>query len=345
MRPALACLAWLAIAMQMMPAMAQTTPTVRPEHWAAYKQKFVDPGGRVIDDGNGGISHSESQGYGMLLAYLAGNRVDFDVIWSFTRRELLLRDDGLAVWKWDPSSTPHVVDTNNATDGDMLIAYALALAGQAWELPQYTSTAADIVRAIAAKTLITHNGQLIILPGAEGFSAAERPDGPVVNLSYWVFEALPVFAALDPGTDWKAVSDSGLTLIDQTMQGGETLPPEWLSLAARPRPAKGFPAEFSYNAVRIPLYLARSNLEADAALRRLAERMSADDGVGVVNLERGEVKKVLTDPGYRIIPALAACVAGGPEVPADLLTFEPTLYYPSTLHLLAIARLAERPCR
>ncbi|MEK1944510.1 MAG: glycosyl hydrolase family 8, partial [Ensifer adhaerens] len=70
--------------------------TVSAEDWQKYKTKFLDPGGRIIDDGNGGISHSEGQGYGLWLAVLAGSAADFELIWSFTRRELLLRDDGLA---------------------------------------------------------------------------------------------------------------------------------------------------------------------------------------------------------------------------------------------------------
>ena len=74
----------------------------RSEAWQAYKAKFLDPGGRIIDDANGNISHSEGQGYGLLLAVLAGNAADFELIWSFTRTELLLRSDGLAAWKWNP---------------------------------------------------------------------------------------------------------------------------------------------------------------------------------------------------------------------------------------------------
>ena len=101
--------------------------SVSPEAWSAYKGAFLDPGGRVIDTGNGNISHSEGQGYGMWLAVLADNLSDFELIWSFTRTELLVRDDGLSAWKWDPRTRPHVTDINNATDGDILIAYALAL--------------------------------------------------------------------------------------------------------------------------------------------------------------------------------------------------------------------------
>src|ERR1700736_6013073 len=76
--------------------------------WQRYQSQFVRENGSVIDDANGGVSHSESAGYGMLLAFLAGDRASFERIWSFTRDELLIRDDGLAAWRWDPNSKPHV---------------------------------------------------------------------------------------------------------------------------------------------------------------------------------------------------------------------------------------------
>ena len=42
-----------------------------PEAWRAYKAHFVTEAGRVVDTANKGISHSEGQGYGMLLAVAA----------------------------------------------------------------------------------------------------------------------------------------------------------------------------------------------------------------------------------------------------------------------------------
>ena len=36
--------------------------------WRAYLAKFVTPDGRVVDNANGGVSHSEGQGYGLLFA-------------------------------------------------------------------------------------------------------------------------------------------------------------------------------------------------------------------------------------------------------------------------------------
>ncbi|MEK1875668.1 MAG: glycosyl hydrolase family 8, partial [Rhizobium altiplani] len=132
----LLCAASFAVAAVCQPAQARG-PGISPEAWGAYKAKFLDASGRIVDDGNGNISHSEGQGYGLLLAYLANNPADFEQIWYFTRTELLLRDDGLAAWRWDPAVTPHVTDSNNASDGDLLIAYALALAGSAWNKTDY----------------------------------------------------------------------------------------------------------------------------------------------------------------------------------------------------------------
>ena len=135
------------------PLSASAQASISAADWQAYKEHFVESSGRVIDDANGNISHSEGQGYGLLLSYLAGQKSDFDLIWSFTRTELLLRDDGLAVWKWDPAADPHVSDVNNATDGDLLIAYALALAGASWSRTDFTEAAGTIARAIGTEAV------------------------------------------------------------------------------------------------------------------------------------------------------------------------------------------------
>ena len=34
--------------------------------WKVYQQRHILPDGRVVDDGNGGVSHSEGQGYALL---------------------------------------------------------------------------------------------------------------------------------------------------------------------------------------------------------------------------------------------------------------------------------------
>lgn len=315
---------------------------VEADEWTAYEQRFVEPDGRVLDDANGGISHSEGQGYGLLLAYLADDRPAFERIWTFTSTQLLLRDDGLAAWKWEAEATPHITDTNNATDGDLLIAYALARAGQGWEVPAYVDSARQIALAIVQDGLTTHGGRLLIKPGVEGFDADDREDGPVVNPSYWVFEAFPVLAALAPDADWDRLREDGLALLRQAAFGERELPPEWLSLERAPRPAQGFAPEFGYNAMRVPLYMIRAGIDDAPLLRRLLAGMSGPNGgIAIVDLQSGAIREEPTDPGYRMLLSAIACVLDDTSVPQAQQRFEPTTYYPSTLHLLALAHLRE----
>jgi len=323
---------------------AAAAPAVTADEWAAYAAKFITDEGRVIDTANGAISHSEGQGYGLLLAYLANNRSDFDRIWSFTRTELLLRDDGLAVWKWDPSKSPHVQDTNNATDGDLLIAYAAALAGAAWNRPDLTGTAAIMAKAIMDEGVWRADGMTMLKPGSVGFGPGDRRDGPVVNPSYWVYETFDVMNELAPDQGWQRLSSDGRKLLRAAMNiGPAELPPDWVSLHSAPAVADGFPQQFSYNAVRIPLYLLRAGDRDRAILEPFARAMSDESGkVRLVDIASGKTSELLSDPGYRIIPAALRCTLDGAKLPADLTAFQATDYYPSTLQLLALSYVRRR---
>jgi len=313
--------------------------------WGAYKEHFVDPSGRIVDTGNGGISHSEGQGYGLMLAYLAGRPDDFERIWTFTRTEMLLRDDGLSVWKWVPGARIHTPDLNNATDGDLLIAYALWRAGKEWHRPDYLALGRTIAAAIAQHCVVKWKGRSYLLPGVKGFSAEDRQEaGPVVNPSYWVFSALPAMNELMPSPIWASLGDSGVTLIDEAQFGRRRLPSDWVSLGAdRDFMASGFPTEFGYNSLRIPLYLVAGDVTDPERLKRLQAAMTAEDGnPAIFDLARDTVKVSLGEPGYRMMLDLAACAIDGSPLSAASRSFTPTLYYPSTLQLLGLAVVREK---
>ncbi len=325
------------MAMMLFPISA-TAASVTEADWTTYKAAFLDPTGRIIDTANNNISHSEGQGYGMWLAVLADAPADFELIWSFTKTELLVRDDGLAAWKWDPQTDPHISDINNATDGDILIAYALALAAKQWGKPDYADAARSIARTVLAKTVVQRGGRTLLLPGTAGFAEADRPDGPVVNPSYFIFEAFPVLNELVPSPLWAALTKDGVAQIAAYSFGPRKLSADWVSVKTKPRPADGFPQEFGYNSVRIPLYLARAGLGDAKLLERLRAETAIDGGnMATFDLRTGATKDVLSDAGYRIIPALLACVTHKIPLPDDLRRFTSTLYYPSTLHLLALS--------
>lgn len=315
---------------------------ITENEWQAYADAFIRDDGRVVDTANGDISHSEGQGYGLLLAVLAQDRAAFERIWSFTRTELMIRDDGLAAWRWDPNATPHITDINNATDGDILIAYALALAGSAWGISENLRDAAQIARTVGSSMLAPAGDLTVILPGSEGFSAAAREDGPVVNPSYWVFEAFPVLADLTPEIDWMEVHDDGLALLEMLTADGE-VPADWVALGTTPPvPAEGFPPEFGYNNVRLPLYLVRADLEDTRLLERMGAIFDSNLAPARIDVTTGERLEPMDEAGYRLIGAARSCVLEGTPIPPEMQQFEVASYYGSTLQLLSLSFLRQR---
>jgi endoglucanase len=321
---------------------AATPGTITPEEWDAYKQSFVSDG-RVVDTGNGNISHSEGQGYGMFLSFLANDRESFGSIWKFTQDELLVRDDSLVAWKWDPDAEPHVTDNNNASDGDILIAYALALAGQEWGNDEYTSAARTIAQAVGETSTMRWRGRDILLPGSFGFREEDLDDGPVINLSYWVFEAFPVLSKVAPSADWDSIAQNGRRFINEIKFGPLELPTDWVSLGAKkPLPAQNFVPEFGYNSVRIPLYLMRAGIKEPALLKQFIAPLGGFDGkASTLLVESGSSLDALGEPGYIVIGAATACILDGRQIAPELLQFTPQSYYGSTLHLLTLSFLRE----
>lgn len=316
--------------------------------WADYRHRFVTEEGRIVDNANGGVSHSEGQGYGLLLSTIAGDQDTFARIWAWTRQNLYVRDDGLASWKWDPVRQA-VADPNNASDGDILIAWALDRAANQFGRDDYRDAARRIAHALGKAVVVSGPSGPILLPGAVGFGAPAQPNGPVINLSYYVFPAFPHLKALAPEIDWDGVSATGLSLLGASGFGPLHLPTDWIALGGgAPRPAANFPPVFGYDAIRIPLYLAWAGRVDDQRRLRLSSLWSERDDLGpfVIDVATGSVQKRFEDDGYRLVAALAACSVKNIPIPIDFLRRRDTLYYPSTLRLLAYAAAKEThlPC-
>jgi endo-1,4-beta-D-glucanase Y len=159
-----------------------------------------------------------------------------------------------------------------------------------------------------------------------------------VNLSYWIFPALDRLGSISHSADWSGVARSGLSLIDAAAFGSRRLPSNWISLAGEvPEPARGFPAVFGYDAVRIPLYLAWGRPDD---VKRLAIFSAAlghgDRPPAVVDVTSGAAVEPFGGDGFRAIAALVECVARGSKMPRDLLQVRPESYYSTSLHILAL---------
>lgn len=244
-------LAAVAIAM----VLVLTPPVLADVAWERYKSRFMTEEGRIVDTGNGDISHSEGQGFGMLLAEWHNDRAAFDSLWQWTRRHLARKDVALFAWRFEPTAAPQVSDTNNASDGDIFIAWALQRAALRWNDPNYEVAAARIRRAIQHELVHDYAGYRVLLPGRQGF----RGDGYVdLNLSYWVLPALQAFSEAEPTAGWQRLIEDGRRLLENGRFGRYQLPTDWLRLNADGtfEPAPEWPARFGFDAVRIPLYFA-----------------------------------------------------------------------------------------
>ena len=228
--------------------------------WSLFKKRFVSPEGQVIDNGNGGITHSEGQGYGMLIAEAYGDRSTFDRIWNWTKKNLQTRkDDKLLSWLWKPGEDGggSVGDANNASDAEALVAWALIRASKRWENYAYQQAAAEILVDLRRVAVKASPGGPVLLPGTDGFL---KDDGVVLNPSYYVFPAFRIFSQSFPGSGWEALSQSGLKMVGDARFGQESLTPDWVLLSGESFSMKtSFPPDFGYNAIRVPLHLAWEN--------------------------------------------------------------------------------------
>ena len=75
------------------------TPESSDKNWLDYKAGFIDELGRIIDTGNANISHSEGQGYGLLLSVRNNDKQTFDKILHWTQQYMQVRDDNLFIWR------------------------------------------------------------------------------------------------------------------------------------------------------------------------------------------------------------------------------------------------------
>lgn len=315
--------------------------------WLFYKSQFVHDG-RIVDDANGGVSHSEGQGYGMLLAVAADDQATFTDIWDWTQDNLIRPRNhdklGLAAWKWDPAATPHVADMNNATDGDLVIAWALLRAYKRWGDVDYFDDARVIAAAIATDAVESNGTNTILLPGASGFDGDDIADGPVVNLSYWVFPAIADLAVFKDIFPSRALLTTGLSLLKASQFGPAKLPADWISLAGdTPAPAAKYPQTFGYDAIRIPLYLAWMQSDDEHRLDPYLQLWTGrQPQVGVIDLATGKQSAPMDDGGYRAIADLVQCSANlhPAELPGQNFTL--THYYPSTLDMLSLLAMVER---
>lgn len=313
--------------------------------WTAWKETYLAQDGRVVDSLQQGASHSESQGYGLLLAATVGDETAFDLIDDWTVATLAVRDDNLLAWRWLPTDPRGVSDFNNASDGDLFYVWALLRAADAFDRPELRDRASAMASDLATSCIVPHpdqGGRLLFAPAASGFN---RDTGIVMNFSYYMSRAMFDIATQTGITAFATCATDGEALLADLAATGLT--PDWTEVRAGDLvTATGLSDAHGYEALRVPLFLIWSGRASHPAVARQAafHQMAGLSGSmtpTVMDRLTGEVRETSPDAGYAAIVALTNCARQGLDGSSVPFFTVDQPYYPATLHLMTLLAIIE----
>ena len=146
----------------------------------------------MVDTGNGMVSHSEGQGYGMLLAVAANDRPTFDKLWGWTRANLMVRDDQLMAWRWI-GAPPRDRRYQRRVGRRPADRWALAEGAEFWgdiSLKVAARAASPGQGSATCKLVIYRPVRHCCLPAVSGFTTEDRRMVGCQSLSYWFIRPL-----------------------------------------------------------------------------------------------------------------------------------------------------------
>jgi cellulose synthase (UDP-forming) len=218
--------------------------------WSLYKFNYLEDG-KVLSRDEGNVTTSEGQSYAMLRSVWANDPQTFESVWSWTRRNLQVRDDRLFAWKYNG----HVLDYNTATDADVDIALALILASRKFGEKSYYHEALKVIRDIWKTEVVQSAGDNYLTAG--NWAPHERY--PTIHTAYLAPYAYSVFAEVDKSHPWNDLVKSSYAILHWIYDTEQLqLPPEIVYLNKKTgklllgRPGFSDKPRFSYDA--FPLY-------------------------------------------------------------------------------------------
>lgn len=205
------------------------------------------------------MSLSESQGYGMVFTALAGKQSDYDKLLLFFQKHQY-SDTGLMAWKINMSSG--ISEDNNATDGDLWIAYSLFKAYDRWGDKSYLAAGKTLASDILKYDYNSKTEMLTTGNWATSGSTAYY----VVRTS----DILPAFfTEINKYADdsrWSEINASSLKIAQQVSAANDSgLFPDVVvykdgqTTLPKVSPLDGSSNYYSYNACRVPLNLAMTS--------------------------------------------------------------------------------------
>jgi endo-1,4-beta-D-glucanase Y len=161
-----------------------------------------------------------------------------------------------------------------------------------------------------------------------------------LNPSYYVWPAFDTLAQLAPSDVWASLRADGLATLTAGVFGKWSLPPDWLAVS-RPgldlQPAAAWPPRFSFDAIRVPLWLSWANVMPETlgtAFTQYFQSAAFPYRPAWVNLQDGSFAKYAAPSGMAAITnfTLAALAGMPPSLPS---VADAADYYSAALTMLA----------
>jgi endoglucanase len=330
------------------PACSATASPPQWPQWEAFKVKFVQKDGRIIEHSQQSRTTSEAQSYVLFHALVADDRATFQRILDWTENNLAggHLEQQLPAWLWGKDSTGQwtVLDRNPASDADMWLSYVLLEAGRHWHVKRYTRLGKALLTQIETREITRLPGLgPMVLPGPQGFSLAN--DTWRLNLSYLPLQLIHKFIRTGNSQLWSGVMKSTLTLLEQATEDG--IVPDWVLYDPDHgiRPDKqSLPRKIGYDAIRV--YLWAGMLPGNHPLKSLlSPTFTADCTSKLVKASNPAGFDMAVTPLMKTTgnhACLARLIKRADQAWDKGLLGEPVLYYNQILSMFALAWLEKR---
>lgn len=232
-------------------SLATASAAVRPistsellsQSWNAYRDRFIQGDGRVIDRESADRTTSEAQAYALLRSVLTDDAATFERVLNWGENNLQRkgadgnRSDRLWAWQWGHNLEKNQwlpLDTNFASDGDVDAITALIFAGRRWQRSDYLDLAKLKLKDLwnlSVLPISNLNGDThYFLPGPKAVFQPQ-PHQILLNPSYLAPYAFRLFAQIDPEQDWLSLVGSSYNLLDDSAHlSSLRLPSNWVVL-------------------------------------------------------------------------------------------------------------------
>lgn len=209
---------------------------VLQQSWIAYRDRFIQSDGRVIDREANDRTVSEGQAYAMLRAVMINDPDTFMRTLTWAENNLVRKDeqgkrtDSLWAWKWGRTSTGawQTIDGNFASDADIDATTALILAARRWNCPELLDLAQQKLDDLWKLSTAKVKGDRYLLPGgAEVFW--KQPDAMILNPSYLAPYAFRLFDQVDNRHNWNGLVNSSYRVLEESADLSLVgLPSDWI---------------------------------------------------------------------------------------------------------------------